>query len=1131
MKYNQKKERWNRNLSSALWAMKTKVLPVAVAFTLVSFQGEAQNVNIRENQIRMESLIKEIQKQTGYNFLYDDQLLERQGAKNIRIEGLSVAKALDMALAGTDITYVIKDKNIVLKKKKVASHTAVVDNVVQDVIVNGVLRNDQGNIIAGSTIRNTRTGTVVTTNAEGKFSIGAKPEDILEFSFLGYQKGQYRVKEVNKPITMTLSVAVNELTDVVVVGYGSQQKKVVTGAINTIKGEELAKSPAVNISNTLMGRAPGISSNMISGAPDRDRATLKIRGMGEALVVIDGVAREGQGLIGMEIDKLDPNAIESVTVLKDASAAVYGTRGANGVILITTKKGYRDRLDINYSGQFGVQQSTRLPKFLDSYNYALLNNEMYDNDIADRGSSPKRKYTDEELQKFLDGSDPDRYPNTDWYSDVLDKTALLHKHNVNIGGGGKNARYFLSGSFTDQNGLMKTSGMKRYGIVSNTDYDVTPNTNLSVSLNYITENSDNPSNHPEDIFGRLAALGSVMPSRFTNGLYAYSGYAGNPITDVMADSGYKRNTRNVFTGSFGLTQKIPFVPGLSAGAFVAVDRNSSFQKSFAIPFPQYTLADTKEEYTLQNGTEKARMEQSYNQNNNVNIQLKLNYKRHFGQHNIDAMALYEQNEFKSDVFSAERSNFPVSSLDQLFLGDIKTQKNLGSASENARRSMVGRVQYNYDQRYIVEGSFRYDSSPYYPKGKRNGFFPAISAAWNISEEDFFKERFAFVNNLKLRSSFGRLGNDGGNLYTYFYNYALIPAGYVFGTSDNMSPLARISNLTVPNTNITWEKVDAFDIGIDATLWNGKLGFEVDYYNKNKFDILRSRSYDVPLTFGINPALQNFAKERYYGYEASVSHRNTLGNVRVNARLNMTYTKSTAVDYGENDAVLPGLRQEGSTIGMSRILKADGIFRNQDEADNWAKYLNSPNGSPITPKAGDIRYVDMNGDGVVELYSGSPDRAFEAIYIFPPTVYGLNLGASWKGLSVDAFFQASTDVFINYKPGDDLANFYDLHLDRWTPENLDASYPRLLSNHENNKLPSTFYVKNGNYLKLRTAQVAYEFPKDWIKRAGIKSLGINFQGQNLFTISKSKRFDPESTGASASLYPPQRIYTLGLRVGI
>lgn len=1130
MNCKEKSGRFSNNLSSAFWTVKSKILPISVAFALVSFQGEAQTVNIRGNQLRMESLINEIQKQTGYNFLYDDQLLQPLAAKNIRIEGLSIPKALDVALAGTGISYVIKDKSIVLRKEKIGAAVTAVKQE-QESRVHGQLRNEKGMAIPGATIRNSRTGVVVSSDAEGKFTLAALPNDQIECSFLGYQKAYYTVKELNKPIAITLSVAVSELNNLVVVGYGSQQRKVITGAISTIKGDDLAKSPAINISNTLMGRAPGLTSTMTSGAPDRDRAVLKIRGMGEALVVIDGVAREGQGLIGMEMDKLDPNAIESVTVLKDAAAAVYGTRGANGVILITTKKGIRDRLDINYSGQVGLQQSTRLPKYLDSYNYGLLNNEMYDNDIADRGSSPRKKYTNDELQKFLDGSDPDRYPNTNWYNEVLDKTAMLQKHNVNISGGAKNARYFVSGSFADQNGLMKTAGMKRYGIVSNTDYDVTPLTNLSVSLNYINENARNPATHSEDIFGRLASLGSVMPARYSNGLYAYSGYSGNPMTDVMEESGYSRNTRNIFTGSFGLTQKIPFIDGLSAGAQVTIDKNSSFQKAFNIPYPQYSLAETKEEYTLQNGTEKPSMSQAYNQNNNLNLQFKMNYKQQFAKHAVDAMVLYEQNEFKSDNFSAERSNFPVASLDQLFLGDVKTQKNLGSANESARRSIVGRLQYNYDQKYIVEGSFRYDSSPYYPKGKRDAFFPAVSAAWNISEEDFFKEHVSFVDNLKIRSSFGRLGNDGGNLYTYFYNYAVVPTGYVFGTSNNMSPMARISNLTVPNTNITWEKVDAFDIGIDATLWNGKLGFEVDYYNKNKFDILRSRSYDVPLSFGINPALQNFAKERYYGYEASLSHRNTYGNVRVNARLNMTYTKSTAVDYGENDAVLPGLRQEGSTIGMSRILKADGIFRNQEEADNAVKYLTSPNGTPITPKAGDIRYVDMNGDGLVELYSGSPDRAFEAIYINPPTVYGLNLNANWKGISVDAFFQASTDVFINYRPADDLANFYDLHLDRWTPDNPGASYPRLLSNHENNKLPSTFYVKNGNYLKLRTAQVAYEFPKEMLKRAGIKSLGISFQGQNLFTLSASKRYDPESTGASANLYPPQRIYTLGLRVGI
>ncbi|SMG30063.1 TonB-dependent receptor [Sphingobacterium psychroaquaticum] len=1106
-------------------------LLMAVTFSLVSFRGEAQAINIKGNNLQIENLIKEIQKQSGYNFLFDDQLLAGTKAKQIDIKNASVTQALQAIFEHTNISYVVTDKNIVLKKKAKATNSTTTTKQQQEKIRKGTIQNDQGTVLPGATIRNKRTGAIVVSDSQGEFAIPAESDDILEGTFLGYQRSDLKIKTDDTTVRIVLSKAVTELSDIVIVGYGAQQKKLVAGAINTIKGEELAQSPAVNLSNTLMGRAPGLTSTMTSGAPDRDRATLKIRGMGEALIVIDGVAREGQGIIGMEIDKLDPNSIESVTILKDAAAAVYGTRGANGVVLITTKKGTRDKLEIGYSGQLGFQESTRLPRFLDSYRYALLNNEMYDNDIAERGTSPKTKYTDAELQKFLDGSDPNRYPNTNWYKEVLNTTAMLQKHNVNINGGSKNARYFVSGSYTDQDGLMKTSGLKRYGLVSNTNYDITKNTNLAVGINYITETASNPSAYAETIFSRLASLGSISPAQFTNGFYAYSGFSGNPKTDVMPESGYNRTTRNVFTGSFRLTQQIPFVKGLSAGAAVTVDRNSSFQKGFTIPVQQYTIAQNTDDYTLQNGTEKPYLDQTYNQNNNVNVQVRMNYKRKFGAHNVDAMALYEQNEFKSEMMNASRSNYPVSSLDQLFLGDASTQKNLGSSTENARRSVVGRLVYSYNQRYIVEGSFRHDSSPYYPKGKRDAFFPAVSAAWIVSDERFIKDNFSFVDNLKLRSSYGRLGNDGGNLYTYFYNYAVVPAGYVFGTSNTITPLTRISNLTVPNTNITWEKVDAFDIGLDAILWKGKLGFEVDYYNKNKFDILRSRSYDVPLSFGITPALQNFARERYYGYEAAVSHRSKIKDVQINARLNMTYTKSTVVDYGENDAVLPGNRQEGSTVGMVRILKANGIFKDEADVANWPKYLSSPNGTPITPKPGDIRYEDMNGDGVVELYSGSPDRAFEAQYINPPTVYGLNLGASWKGLSVDAFFQASTDIFINYTAANDIANFYELHMDRWTPENLNASYPRLLSNYENNRLPSTFFVKNGNYLKLRTAQIAYTVPSAWLTRTGLRSVGLTLQGQNLFTISKNRRYDPESTGATANLYPPQRIFSFGVRVGI
>lgn len=1106
--------------------LKTAIFLLSSPLFLTSMSGSAQTVTLQERKMSLSEIVKLIQQQTGYDFLFDADQLRDKHVKVTKVRQLPLQEALKQIFSQTDVDYRLGDKSIVLKKR-----ASVPPQSVQiRTYLRGLVKNSEGNLLTGATVRNVRTGDVVVVDAKGEFNCPGQLGDVLEISFLGYQKRSVSPTS-DAPVQVVMVLATNELENAVVIGYGSQKKKFLTGSVGVIKGKDLEESPAVNLSNMLMGRATGLTSNMTSGAPDRDRATIKIRGMGEALIVIDGVAREGQGLIGMEMDKLDPSMIESITVLKDADAAVYGTRGANGVIVITTKKGNREKPSLSYSSQLGWQSSTRLPRFLDSYQYALLNNEMYTNDIAEKGSSPRSKYSDAELQKFLDGSDQNRYPNTNWYDQVLRKSAFVQRHNVSVSGGSDKSRYFIGGNLTDQAGLMKTSGFKRYGLVSNTSYDVTPTTTVSVSLNYINEIADNPAAYAETIFSRLASLPAVSPARYTNGLYAYSGFSGNPMTDVLSESGYNKTTRNVFTGAFGLTQKIAFVDGLVASGQVTIDRNSSFQKSFTIPFPQYTLAQGVDDYTLQNGTEKPYLSESYNQNNNTNIQLKLSYIKQFGKHNIDAMALYEQNEFSSEVLSADRSNFPVASLDQLFLGDANTQKNLGSSTENARQSLVGRLIYNYAGKYILQGSFRADGSPYYPKEKRNGFFPAVSGAWIISEEPFIKHRFQFVDQLKLRSSYGRLGNDGGNLYTYFYNYAVVPAGYVFGTSDNIQPLTRISNLTVPNTNITWEKVDAFDIGLDATLWKGKLGFEFDYYNKNKFDILRSRAYDVPLSFGLSPALQNFARERYYGYELALSTNNQWGGWKFNARLNMTYSKSNVVDYGEGDAVLPGLRQEGSPIGMVRILEADGIFRDEADVANWAQYKSSPNGTPFSAKPGDIRYKDQNNDGIVELYSGSPDRAFEARYIYPPTVYGLNLSTSWNGWRADAFLQASTDVFINYTAANDIANFYELHLDRWTPDNLDASYPRLLSNHENNRLPSTFYVKNGNYLKLRTAQISYEFPKELVRALRISSLGLSFQGQNLFTISKNRRFDPESTGATANLYPPQRIFSFGVRVGL
>jgi TonB-linked SusC/RagA family outer membrane protein len=1115
------------SIRKALTIMK---LTAAILLTLglqISLASRAQKVTISEYNANLKTVLQSMRRQTGYFFIYNNEVMKQSLPVSLNVKDADLERVLFQIFKDQPLTFSIEKNIIILRHRdEDREQTAKIINI------EGKVTDDKGLPMPGVTVAVKETSIAAVTNEQGLYRIKAEETHTLIFSFLGFRRQEVEINKRNL-INVSMTMALNKLDETVVVGYGTQQKKFVTGAIAVMKGEELAQSPAANLSNTLMGRVTGLVSNMTSGAPDRDRATLRIRGMDNPLVVIDGVARDlnGTSIVGMELDKLDANAIESISILKDASAAIYGARGANGVILVTTKRGKANSLSVNYNANFGIQQSTRLPKFLDSYNSALLNNEMYDNDRVEKGSSPRTKYTDVELQKFKDGSDPDRYANTDWYGLVLKPTAFMQKHNLSLNGGGMNSRYFINGSFTDQNGLFSTSGLKRYGIVSNFDLDVTKNTTFSIGLTYTNEAADNPTAFSETIFARLAVIPRALPARYSNGLYAYSGFSGNPFTDIMEESGYNKTAKNIFTGSLKITQNIPFVPGLSASGMVTIDKNSQFKKAFTMIVPQYSISATKDEYTLQNGTEKPYLSEEYNQNNNVNVQISLNYKRMFGKHSISGLALYEQNEFKSDMLSAERSNFAVASLDQLFLGDANSQRNAGNGSENARQSAVARLVYNYASKYILESNFRYDGSPYYPKGKRRALFPSISGAWLISEENFVKQRFAFIDELKLRASYGQLGNDGGSLFSYFYNYALTPAGYVFGTTNNIAPFTRVSNTTVPNTNITWEKVNSFDVGLDATLWKGLLGVEADYYNKNKFDILRSRGYDVPSTFGLGAALENFGRERYYGYEFALSHQNKIGKVNYSARLNMTYTMSRVIDYGENENMLPGLRQEGFPIGISRILKADGIFKDQNEVDNWPKYLTSPGGTPVSGKPGDIKYVDLNGDGIVELYSGSPDRNFQAKYITPPTVYGLFLNAKWKNFALDAFFQASTNVYINYTAANDILNFYELHLDRWTPDHTDAAYPRLLSNYEPNRYPSTFYVKNGNYIKLRTAQLAYTFPKELIKRVGISSLALTAQGQNLFTISKNRRFDPESTGATANLYPPQRIFSFGLRLGL
>lgn len=976
-----------------------------------------------------------------------------------------------------------------------------------------------------------------TTDENGKYALTVKdPDAVLLVSSVGYTSQEIAVNG-RASINIQLVGSPNSLNEVVVVGYGTQRKATLTGSISQVKGAELVKSPQPNLSNSLAGRFPGVIVNNRSGEPGYDGSSITIRGLAtmgsnNVLVVVDGIPGQIGGL-----ERLDPNDIESVSILKDASAAIYGNRAANGVILVTTKRGKTGKPTINYSFNQGFSSPTRLPKMADAATYAQLMNEI--NYHTNPSGGMNQAYTAEQIQKFSDGSDPLNYPNTDWEEQTLKSVTLQNQHSLSVSGGSEFVKYYVSLGTIYQDGIYKDGATKyhQYNFRSNIDANITKRLKVSLMLSGREENREFPEVGAGDIFRSIYRAKPIVAAYYPNGLPTTGIENNNPAMQVTDISGINKNPTQVFNGILKGSYMIPGVEGLTLDGFFSVDRSMAFDKNFSKPYNLYSYDPTSETYNnviVGGNNNKPTLFESQNNQSLITSNIRLDYERTFGLHNVSAFVGYEQSKNHLEYFDATRYNYLSSGLPELSQGGTAPTDylNSGYSSNYNRRSVISRVAYNYAEKYLFEGQFRADGSSIFPSSKQWGYFPSASAGWRISKEDWFKNSIGFINDLKLRASYGTMGNDNVNGFQYFDNYVLVANGFVASVPGSGTNVIQpnVNLVKLANPNITWEVAKKLDIGINATFLHN-FTLEAIYFQQKRSDILTARNASIPATsgivnpFGSDPLVpsENIGNVDSKGFEGTLGYQHTGTEFTWGVNGNFTYAKSKIIFFDEASGTLDYQRQTGGPLNTYLLYKSIGIFRTQEELDNY------PHATGAV--VGDLKYLDYNGDGKIT----ADDQVRTKYGNVPLMTYGLSMNAAYKNFDLSILFsgQAKVSQYVLPEAGS-VGNFYSSWADnRFSDANPNGTYPivtdRASSAISGGQYNSTFWLNDASFVRLKNVQLGYNLSGELLSKIKIAGLRFYVSAFNLFTLSKVKDYDPEGTSGSGQFYPQQRIINLGVNV--
>ncbi|SHM73888.1 SusC/RagA family TonB-linked outer membrane protein [Flavobacterium saccharophilum] len=991
--------------------------------------------------------------------------------------------------------------------------------------IKGTVTGSKGEPLPGVNILVKGTNNVVTTDFDGKFSIDVPDSNsILVVSFTGFVTKEVRATD---GLNIQLEEENQTLNEVVVVGYGTQKKASTTGAIASIKGGVLTQNASANVSNGIAGRMSGVIANNRSGRPGDDSSSLLIRGFNSfgggtsPLVVVDGIPDR-------DLNRINPDDIESVTVLKDASAAIYGVRSANGVILVTTKRGKVSAPTIKIDGSYGIQQLTRMDEKVNSWQYMTYYNELN----AHKGTT--LPYAQSEIDKYKAGNDPN-YTSTNWLKEVYRKDAPQSNVSMSVNGGTEQVKYFFSGQYLNQESNLRNSDerYRQFNLRSNIDVNIS--SNLKVNLDIATRREDR--NYPAVSIGSImhetVSMYPFIPAYWKNGLPS-SGISNgrNPILMSSSAAGYDKVINLIVNPKIGFDLKLPKITeGLSLSGYAAFDYNVRSEKKFTKPWDAYAYDKINDSYNnVKNSTSITSVMQDEQITNQNTYFAKLAYDRKFNKHSFNAFVGYEQTTTDKTETYAYRRDLLSDKLDQIFTGSTKGQNATGSAYQDGRESYLGRVAYNFDNKYFAEVSARYNGSFNFPSSTRWGMFPSVSAGWKISEEDFFKNNIKAIDQLKIRASWGKMGNDDMrsgnqlNQYLFLTRYQLITDQQLysyFGSDYTLNNSIYLSS--TPNPNITWEVQDSKNIGFDFGFFNNKLTATFDYFSNKRSDILTARNASVPLYTGLALPKENIGETVNRGTDWSVNYADMSHQFKYSIGLNFTYAQSEVLFRDEAPNIPQWQKSTGKAIDSWMVYQTNGIYRTQADVDNSAHFEGA--------KPGDLWVKDTDGDGSIT----TNDQVRIPESATPKIAYGIPMRAEYKGFSIDMLWTGQAkakQMILPQAQGAIVAPPTWLYNDRYTADNPDSKYPVAFNDSDNrNNIPADFWLRDASFFRLKSLEVSYVLPENALSKFGVSNVRFYAGGTNLFSFDHMKQYnlDPETNNTTGVNYPQTRIYRIGVSI--
>lgn len=1099
-------------------------------------------ISLEAKDTELKNVLSNIEKIAVVKFGYSPKIIRERQRVSVQVSNQKLADVLDQLLLPLGISYEVISGRISLYKSPVSEAEEPSSENTEAAValsVSGKVVDDAGAGLPGVNVLEKGTTNGTTADANGEYRLNVADGATLVFSFIGYASQEIVVGD-RTVIDVTLLPDIQTLNEVVVVGYGEKKRANLTGAVASVGSEVMESRPITNTMAAIQGVVPGLTVQRSSGQPGSESFNLNVRGASSTnggnspLVLIDGVAGN--------LDLLNPADIESISVLKDASASIYGARAANGAILVTTKKGKKGAPKFTYSTNVAITKLAGMMDTPNHYQFAVMDNEAN----IHNGSAPM--YTPDLLERVRVG-DPNPIPHpvygssgwmlfftsTDWRNAVFEN-GFQHKHTLNVSGGGEHSAYYLSGSYTDQRGVIKygDDNNKRYNLRMNYDYDFSKRIRLESKLSL--------ENQLQTDIGGASSAGIMYETIFgmpNHPVYTQSGTKyfaqggwGNAVALAKEGATANFNTRNINT-NFKVI--VDVIDGLKLNFQSGIAYRTTDNKNIGKSHPLYTWDESSIAYYSIANPDQDWVSQDHSENIYRNFTGYFQYAKTFGKHEIDIMggASHEENDLNR--FNAERTNFLVDDVWALDVGGTDNMKNGGGGEHWAIRSLFSRLSYVFNSKYMLEANLRYDGSSRFESNSRWGLFPGVSAGWRLSEESFIQDLRVF-DNLKLRASYGETGNQEGiRLYDY---YQLIDIGretpYPFGPGrpDQSAYLSGMVSL-----DRSWETVATTNIGLDATLLSSRVDFSFDYFVKRNTNMLIPVVY--PSLLGAQPPTANAGELRTQGFEASLTWKDKIGGLQYSARVIVSDAKNKVVDYGGQDTYVLGLNsvREGYPVNSYFAYQFDGLIRTQEELNAYKQLEGVPSDIGI----GDARYKDLNGDGKISLYGDTPGQNGDVINVgntSPRYSYGINLDLKWKGFDLSIFLQGVGKRTL-FREGEYSMPWSDwwrqpplfYYGKTWNEDRPDAEYPRL--SHGNirywNYQASTQQAVNAAYLRLKNLQIGYTLPESLVSKVSVTRARVYFSGFDLLEIHNVKGgWDPESN-ATGFNYPFQRLYSLGVDI--